>query len=86
MKVGDKDCITDSKGEFSVTESNTGTYEVSVAPNGYLSQKTSVKIADNAENRSVVKVAFALTEVSPVKDRLSRTKLLKICLLRKWKL
>ena len=46
VKVGDKDCITDSKGEFSVTESNTGTYEVSVAPNGYLSQKTSVKIAD----------------------------------------
>ena len=68
VKVGDKDCITDSKGEFSVTESNTGTYEVSVAPNGYLSQKTSVKIADNAENRSVVKVAFALTEVSPVKE------------------
>ena len=68
VKVGDKDCITDSKGEFSVTESNTGTYEVSVAPNGYLSQKTSVKIADNAENRSVVKVAFALTEVSPVTE------------------
>ena len=68
VKVGDKDCITDSKGEYSVTESNTGTYEVSVAPNGYLSQKTSVKIADNAENRSVVKVAFALTEVSPVKE------------------
>ena len=27
-----------------------------------------MKIADNAENRSVVKVAFALTEVSPVKE------------------
>lgn len=65
VKVGDKDCTTDSEGKFSVTESNTGTYEVSVAPAGYLSQKTSVKIADNAENRSVVTVAFALTEESP---------------------
>lgn len=66
VKVGDKDCITDSKGEFSVTESNTGTYEVSVAPNGYLSQKTSVKIADNAENRSVVNQPTGLQFSEPV--------------------
>lgn len=64
VKVGDKNCTTDADGKFSVTESNVGTYEVSVAPNGYLSQKTSVTIADNAENRSVLTVAFALTEES----------------------
>lgn len=68
VKVGDKNCTTDSEGKFSVTESNVGTYEVSVAPTGYLSQKTSVKIAENAENRSVLTVAFALTEESPKEE------------------
>lgn len=68
VKVGDKNCTTDAEGKFSVTESNVGTYEVSVAPAGYLSQKTSVTIADNAENRSVLTVAFALTEESPTKE------------------
>lgn len=68
VKVGDKNCTTDSEGKFSVTESNAGTYEVSVAPAGYLSQKTSVTIAGNAENRSVLTVAFALTEESPKEE------------------
>lgn len=68
VKVGDKNCTTDAEGKFSVTESNVGTYEVSVAPAGYLSQKTSVTIADNAENRSVLTVAFALTEESPKEE------------------
>lgn len=68
VKVGDKNCTTDSEGKFSVTESNVGTYEVSVALAGYLSQKTSVTIADNAENRSVLTVALALTEESPKKE------------------
>lgn len=68
VKVGDKNCTTDSEGKFSVTESNVGTYEVSVAPVGYLSQKTSVTIAGNAENRSVLTVAFALTEESPTEE------------------
>ena len=68
VKVGDKHCTTDAEGKFSVTESNAGTYEVSVAPANYLSQKTSVTIANNAENRSVLTVAFALTEESPTKE------------------
>lgn len=68
VNVGDKNCTTDAEGKFSVTESNVGTYEVSVAPVGYLSQKTSVTIADNAENRSVLTVALALTEESPKKE------------------
>lgn len=64
VKVGDKDCTTDSEGKFSVTENAAGTYEIEVAPTGYLAQKTSVTIAANAENRSVVTVALALTEES----------------------
>ena len=68
VKVGDKNCTTDAEGKFSVTESNAGTYEVSVARAKYLSQKTSVTIANNAENRSVLTVAFALTEESPTKE------------------
>lgn len=68
VKVGDKDCTTDREGKFSVTETKTGTYEVAVAPTGYLAQKTSVKIADNAENRSVVTVTFALTAESPKEE------------------
>lgn len=68
VKVGDKNCTTDAEGKFSVTESSAGTYEVSVAPVGYLSQKTSVTIADNAENRSVLTVAFALTKESPKEE------------------
>lgn len=68
VKVGDKNCTTDAEGKFSVTESNAGTYEVSVARANYLSQKTSVTIADNAENRSVLTVAFALTEESPKEE------------------
>ena len=61
VKVGSKNCTTDSNGKFSVTESATGTYEIAVSHTGYLSQKTSVTIADNAENRSVITVALALT-------------------------
>ena len=68
VKVGDKNRTTDAEGKFSVTESSAGTYEVSVAPVGYLSQKTSVTIADNAENRSVLTVAFALTKESPKEE------------------
>ena len=68
VKVGDKNCTTDAEGKFSVTERSAGTYEVSVAPVGYLSQKTSVTIADNAENRSVLTVAFALTKESPKEE------------------
>ena len=68
VKVGDKNWTTDAEGKFSVTESSAGTYEVSVAPVGYLSQKTSVTIADNAENRSVLTVAFALTKESPKEE------------------
>lgn len=68
VKVGDKNCTTDAEGKFSVTESSAGTYEVSVAPVGYLSQKTSVTIADNAENRSVLTVAFALTKEGPKEE------------------
>lgn len=68
VKVGDKNCTTDAEGKFSVTESSAGTYEVSVAPVGYLSQKTSVTIADNAENRSVLTVAFTLTKESPKEE------------------
>jgi len=46
-------------------ESATGTYSIEASSNGYLSQKTSVVIANNAENRSVVTVALALTKESP---------------------
>ena len=45
--------------------SATGTYSIEASSNGYLSQKTSVVIANNAENRSVVTVALALTKESP---------------------
>ena len=65
VKVGSKNYTTDSNGKFSVTESATGTYSIEASSNGYLSQKTSVVIANNAENRSVVTVALALTKESP---------------------
>ena len=65
VKVGSKNYTTDSNGKFSVTESATGTYSIEASSNGYLSQKTSVVIAENAENRSVVTVALALTKESP---------------------
>lgn len=68
VKVGDKNCTTDAKGKFSVTENATGKYEVEVTSTGYLSQKTSVVIADNAENRSVVTVDLSLTKESPKKE------------------
>ena len=45
-------------------EKNVGKYSVEVAPKGYLAQSTSVEIAANAENRSVVTVAVALTKQS----------------------
>ena len=64
VKVGSKNYTTDSNGKFSVTESATGTYSIEASSNGYLSQKTSVVIANNAENRSVVTVALALTKES----------------------
>mgnify|MGYP000220118204 FL=1 len=64
VKVGSKNYTTDSNGKFSVTESATGTYSIEASSNGYLSQKTSVVIAENAENRSVVTVALALTKKS----------------------
>ncbi|KAB6353295.1 carboxypeptidase regulatory-like domain-containing protein, partial [Bacteroides xylanisolvens] len=64
VKVGSKNYTTDSNGKFSVTESATGTYSIEASSNGYLSQKTSVVIAENAENRSVVTVALALTKES----------------------
>ena len=65
VKVGSKNYTTDSNGKFSVTESATGTYSIEASSTGYLSQKTSVVIADNAENRSVVTVALVLTKESP---------------------
>ncbi|WP_291592830.1 carboxypeptidase-like regulatory domain-containing protein [Bacteroides sp.] len=68
VKVGEQNCTTDSEGKFSVTEKTTGTYTIEVAPKGYLAQKTSAVIADNAENRTVVTVAFALTEESPKEE------------------
>ena len=68
VKVGSKNCTTDSNGKFSVTESATGIYEIDVTHTGYLSQKTSVAIADNAENRSVITVALALTGESPKEE------------------
>ena len=64
VKVGDKDYVTDSEGKFSVIEGTTGTYPIAVVQEGYLSQNTSVVIAENAENRSVVTVAVALTKAS----------------------
>lgn len=64
VKVGDKNCTTDAEGKFSVTESTTGEYVVEATSTGYLAQKTSVQIAANAENRSVVTVALALTKQS----------------------
>lgn len=64
VKVGDKNCTTDSEGKFSVTEGAAGTYAIEVAPANYLAQNTSVVIAENAENRSVITVAFALTKAS----------------------
>lgn len=68
VKVGSKNCTTDSNGKFSVTESATGIYEIAVTHTGYLSQKTSVTIADNTENRSVITVALALTGESPKEE------------------
>ena len=50
VKVGSKNYTTDSNGKFSVTESATGTYSIEASSNGYLSQKTSVVIANNAED------------------------------------
>lgn len=68
VKVGSKNCTTDSNGKFSVTESAIGAYEIAITHTGFLSQKTSVTIADNAENRSVITVAIALTEESPTEE------------------
>lgn len=65
VKIGTETIKTDKDGKFSVTEKSTGKYSVEVAPAGYLAQKTSVEIAANAENRSVVTVAVALTKESP---------------------
>ena len=64
VKIGSETIKTDKDGKFSVTEKNTGKYSVEVAPKGYLAQNTSVEIAANAENRSVVTVAVALTKQS----------------------
>ena len=64
VKIGSETIKTDKDGKFSVTEKNTGKYSVEVAPKGYLAQNTSVEIAANAENRSVVTVAVALTNQS----------------------
>lgn len=61
VKIGTETIKTDKDGKFSVTEKNVGKYSVEVAPKGYLAQSTSVEIAANAENRSVVTVAVALT-------------------------
>ena len=63
VKIGSETIKTDKDGKFSVTEKNTGKYSVEVAPKGYLAQNTSVEIAANAENRSVVTVAVALKKV-----------------------
>ena len=67
VKIGSETIKTDKDGKFSVTEKNTGKYSVEVAPKGYLAQNTSVEIAANAENRSVVTVAVALTKQSEPK-------------------
>ena len=64
VKIGTETIKTDKDGKFSVTETKTGKYSVEVAPKGYLAQNTSVEIAANAENRSVVTVAVALTKQS----------------------
>ena len=64
VKIGTETIKTDKDGKFSVTEKNVGKYSVEVAPKGYLAQSTSVEIAANAENRSVVTVAVALTKQS----------------------
>ena len=64
VKIGNDKITTDKDGKFSVTEKNAGKYSVEVAPEGYLAQSTSVEIAANAENRSVVTVAVALTKQS----------------------
>ena len=67
VKIGTETIKTDKDGKFSVTETKTGKYSVEVAPKGYLAQSTSVEIAANAENRSVVTVAVALTKQSEPK-------------------
>lgn len=67
VKIGTETIKTDKDGKFSVTETKTGKYSVEVAPAGYLAQSTSVEIAANAENRSVVTVAVALTKQSEPK-------------------
>lgn len=67
VKIGTETIKTDKDGKFSVTEKNAGKYSVEVAPKGYLAQSTSVEIAANAENRSVVTVAVALTKQSEPK-------------------
>ena len=64
VKINNDKITTDKDGKFSVTEKNAGKYSVEVAPEGYLAQSTSVEIAANAENRSVVTVAVALTKQS----------------------
>ena len=64
VKIGTETIKTDKDGKFSVTEKNVGKYSVEVAPKGYLAQSTSVEIAANAEKRSVVTVAVALTKQS----------------------
>lgn len=68
VKINNETKKTDKDGKFSITEKNAGTYSIEVAPAGYLAQKTSVQIAANAENRSVVTVALALTEQSLPKE------------------
>lgn len=67
VKINNDKITTDKDGKFSVTEKNAGKYSVEVAPKGYLAQSTSVEIAANAENRSVVTVAVALTKQSEPK-------------------
>lgn len=68
VKVNSETVKTNAEGKFSFTEKTKGSYTVEAAPTGYLPQKTTIEIAANAENRSVVTVALALTKKSePVK-------------------
>ena len=64
VKIGTETIKTDKDGKFSVTEKNVGKYSVEVAPKKLSCSSTSVEIAANAENRSVVTVAVALTKQS----------------------
>ncbi|MDR0891003.1 MAG: carboxypeptidase-like regulatory domain-containing protein [Mediterranea sp.] len=64
VKVKETTYTTDSNGEFEATVQQKGEYSIGINEASYLPVETKVVIADNAENRTAVKVSLALTTMS----------------------